>query len=382
MHRLISPFRMHWESISHFSLIVLLVLAGTANITNSFMLKWAFSDGDSGEPIKSLRYLENGKAEKPYIFRSSLIQMIGAVIDSIPQSQQQNIFEKLTRKGGIRNKFFSGLTTEKWTARTGLLYCTAYALTVALTAAYLLACYFIAKSATFGLGIKQENSSADAVVCLMSCSLLTPFVFSRWGHFYDFADFCLIMLTFLAFIKSRHFIFIILIILASINKETVFIFPLMLIPLSKRFKFTTWALICSAGVGFLIRLYLMNQWSENPGSNSYWQFSENIIFWLNPISYIGFGSILAPGVPTPHAGNILVLAPLIYFFRKGLSNLPFDVKIFSLLSVLVAFSLVLVVGYKDEFRAASPAFPALLITLLAAKSTSNPTTTLDKLGRS
>jgi len=53
----------------------------------------------------------------------------------------------------------------------------------------------------------------------------------------------------------------------------------------------------------------------------------------------------------------------------GYRALPSDVRLFSLVSIGVAITLVLLVGYKDEFRAASAAFPAILVTLVASRGT-------------
>jgi filamentous hemagglutinin family protein len=95
---------------------------------------------------------------------------------------------------------------------------------------------------------------------------------------------------------------------------------------------------------------------------------ENLLFWLNPASYMRFYNLIGKGIFTPSLQNPLILIPAIVFFRHAWQESGTRYRRYFLAAFIPLAILSALFGYADEARNFSLAFPAIVLVALNAAS--------------
>lgn len=354
--------RVSARGFSRFAIVLLVVLVCSANISNSFLLRWGFKDRQPAETYThsfSLVGMMNGDAPRPFVYRSALPQGLKWVVQQVPTEQQERLFKSIKRYDSLRNGYFPGIPDAHWTPVVALTYHLTY---LALT----LACMGIVWL-VYLLGRQQGLTWGQALGTAVGFSLLYPLTFQQGGYYYDFTELLAALATVHACLRRRWPLVLAFAWLGALNKETFFLVPVALafLPIEGSDRRTRWAWLGLALAGcLLIRHLIMQAHAGNHGEMVQVHAWENLMFWLDPRSYLSFYNLAAKGILTPSIQNPLVLVPLVVFLRMAWRHSDAGLRRHALAAWIPLVGLYALFGYKDEVRALALGLPALLLVAM------------------
>lgn len=342
-----------------FGIAFVLMMVYTGNITNSFLLKWSFRDdvqGLSSEPNFGLLHMMNGTSPKPFVYRSRLPQAMKHFAENLPAPSLDSLYRSITRLDSLHHAYFSKVPQQDWSPASALVFHLMYLFIVIAT---ILMLWLI-----FRLARLHGLTYAEALGLVAGFGFLYPLTFQSGGYFYDFPELAGALLALYAFLKNRMLLTTLAIAVASLNKETFFLFPLALYALhpserSLRSRLAWTALqtlLC-----LLSRHWLMSGYAQNPGGMVEFHLWDNLRYWFSPSSYFSFTNLVGKGIFTPSLQNPLLLVPLAVYFRACWQRAPMPHKRFLQAALLMLTPLFVLFGYQDEFRNLSLAFPAIIL---------------------
>ncbi|MCC8397499.1 hypothetical protein LJ656_33665 [Paraburkholderia sp. MMS20-SJTR3] len=346
-----------------FSIVFVLLLVLAGNITNSVLLKFGFRDDhklDGYAQSLTLVSMMEGTAPRPYVYRATFAKAAKQIAARLSPELQQKFFKSISRYDSLRHSYFSGVPDEYWTPVVAITYHIVYFFVVLSMVLTLLVVYKLARmhGLTFG----------QTLGFLAGFSIVYPLTFQQGGYYYDFIE---ILGVFSAcfFVLKRWMIPCTLVIaLFSFNKETFFLVPLALFFLHERdvsMRSRIGWLLLQIACCFVSRHFVMNGYDANSGSFIEVHAKENLLFWLNPGSYVRFYNLIAKGIFTPSLQNPLILVPSIVFFRHAWRQAGTRYKRYFFAAFLPVAALFMLFGYTDEARNLSLAFPAIVLIALA-----------------
>lgn len=100
--------------------------------------------------------------------------------------------------------------------------------------------------------------------------------------------------------------------------------------------------------------------ADLPGQSTEWHFSENLAFWLSQSSWMGTENIYAIGVELPRMTYLYFAAIALVI---GWSQGPNMVTLSATVAFFGLATLLLFMGFRDEFRNISLATPLLILTV-------------------
>ncbi|MCW8408042.1 hypothetical protein OQJ13_03550 [Legionella sp. PATHC035] len=304
----------------------------------------------------------NGDAHKPFVYRSLLPRGIKWFIEQLSLDNQKKLFQLINRKDSVRSHYFSKLSIGSWTPVIAITYNLMYLTIVLATIGILLIVYL--------LGRMHHLSFGEALVFMISFSLLYPLTFQTYGYYYDFIELLGILCACYFVLKQQRIMYTICIAVFSFNKETFFLVPLALFflhPEQVTLKTRLIDLALQLLICFASRFYIMSGYEANLGNFVEYHFRENIAFWTKPTSFFKFYNVIAEGVRTPSLQNPLIAVPLFIFFKHVWNESPQRYRNYFWAAFLPLIPLFICFGFKDEFRSFALAFPAItLITLHGA----------------
>ncbi|MFC0400807.1 hypothetical protein [Paraburkholderia rhizosphaerae] len=349
-----------------FSIVFVVLLVCCGNITNSVLLKWGFRDDqpiDRYEHTFGLVGMMEGAAPKPYVYRSSVPKAARWIAEQVNPDLQQKLFKSITRYDSLHHAYFSGVPDRFWTPVNAIAYHLVYfgvTLAMALT---LLIVYRLARS--HGLRFGQ------ALGFLTAFALVYPLTFQKGGYYYDFFEILGAFSVVYFFLKRRLLFCTLLVAVFSLNKETFFLVPAALfflfepeVPLRKRFAWLAIQLIICA----ITRHLIMSGYAGNEGGFVDLHGVHNLLYWLNPLSYIGFYNMVAKGVLTPSLQNPLIAVPAAVFSYHAWRRSPVLHRRYFLAAALPIAVLCACFGFEDESRDAALVFPAAVLIALSGAS--------------
>lgn len=349
-----------------FSIVFVLLLVCSGNITNSVLLKFGFRDDHKlagyAQSLTLVSMME-GTAPKPYVYRSTFAKVAKQMAGQLSPTLQQKLYKSITRYDSLRHSYFSGVPDLFWTPTVAITYHIVYFFVVLSMALTLWLIYKLAR--THGLSFGQ------ALGFLAGFSFIYPLTFQQGAYYYDFIE---ILGAFSAcyFLLKRWMIPCTLVIaFFSFNKETFFLVPLALfflhqweVPIRNRIGWLVFQLTCC----FVSRHFIMSGYEANSGGFIEFHAKENLLFWLNPASYVRFYNLIAKGIQTPSLQNPLILIPAVVFFRHAWRETGTRYRRYFIAAFLPLMVLFVLFGYTDEARNLSLAFPAIVLVALNAAS--------------
>jgi hypothetical protein len=356
----LQPFvrRLLWLSLLYFTLATC-----TANVTNSFLLKWGFRDQHGVGSFDLVSVIER-TAPKPFVYRNLIPTGIDQFVDSLGEQTRQKLYAKITKANALKNHYFPDVPSALWTPRFALDFHLLYLFVLASFALTLIVLRKIYLH-------YHPDEQSGALLSIVVFSFAYPLTFQSGGFFYDWFELLGVALTFYLYVTNRKNWATLALFATSFNKETAFLlaFGLYFLNADGESQARRWVrlavqlLLCLAS-----RAIIMSGYESNPGANVEFHLLENLRFWLNPISFLKFDNEEALGVFTPNVQNILLLPILFIWFRQGWRRVDESIRRFFKAELLLLVPLFLLFGFQDEIRAFSLLFVPCFVVLAAGFS--------------
>ena len=192
-------------------------------------------------------------------------------------------------------------------------------------------------------------------------ALILPLSFRGGGGFiYDFSELGLLSLGLHMLLANHLTLFLAVLPLMVINKESNIIILLfsIIVMFSRLSKVKALLHLMVQGVVGLIPFFLVKwHFADHPGGAVEFQLWDNLRFWLKPSSYSAFMTTSVFFIPFPNPSNVL-LAPLLGWlaFSKWHEK-PALLRTLFVAAVFINLPLLLLFCYRDEFRNLSLVFP-------------------------
>jgi hypothetical protein len=343
-----------------FSLVYFVVAACTANVTNSFFLKWGFRDQHGIGSFDLISIIEKS-APRPFVYRRQVPAAIDALVNSLNEATRQAAYRKLTRANALKSHYFPDVPDRLWTPRFVLDYHVLYLLVLLSFALTLL----VLRKIYLRL---YPHDRSGGLLSLVVFSFVYPLTFQSGGFFYDWFELLGIALTFYLYLARRKNWATAALFVASFNKETTFLLVPALYFLNpdgessvrRLFRLGVQLLLCLTA-----RAVITTGYDANPGAGVEFHLVENLEFWLNPLSFLRFDNEYALGVFTPNVENLLLLPIFALWFKHGWSRADESLKRFFTVQLLLLAPLFVLFGFRDEVRAFSLLFVPCFALLAA-----------------
>lgn len=334
----------------------LVIGACTANVCNSFFIKWGLRERTTYVGLESVI---NNTAFQPYVYRGTIPRLVDKAVSKIDNETQLKLFKSLSNSDVLRNHFFNGVPAESWTPRLAIDYHAMYGL-IALSFGIIL--IFLRK-----IFLHYKPSFSGSILAISLFSLMYPLLFNHGAYFYDFFELLGLTASTYYFIKNKKLLASVILLLTAFNKETAFVaaFGFLFLhdadyPKTKRIYYFLFQMFTC----LLARYWIMLPYSNNADSALHFHLFDNIIYWLNPLHYLKVLNVYAPGIYVPAIENILLLSWLVVWVKFGWENLPSNLKQFTLGIFIPNFMLFFTFGSRDEFRNLSLSLLAIFILLI------------------
>lgn len=344
------------KKLFRFSVLWIVLVACTANICNSFFIKWGFRDDSA---YASMDKIIAGSAHQPYVYRGVIPRLVDQAVSRIPAKKQEQLYQKIIVSDELRHHFFHKLPAHLWTPQLALDYHLLYGLILLST---LLILIYLRK--LFLVFYTDFSASLFAVILF---SLMYPLTFKRGGYYYDFFELLGLTVSTYYFLTQHKLIGSLLLILTAFNKETAFVSALGLFflhsketSIQSRLAFLT----LQIGVCLWVRHWIMAPYTGNTDAALHFHLLDNAKFWLNPLSYLKLSDFYTLGLFSPTIQHLLVLPWLSFWIWSGWQSLERMYQRYVLGIVIPNLVLFLTFSTKDEFRNFSLSFIALYIVLI------------------
>lgn len=325
---------------------------------NSFYQKWGMRDGD-GAWDNDARYsfvmMIEGKAHKPFIYRSLLPATANAVEAAVPENIRAWALQQLKQKNWweVRN-----LTTQMRLApQLRDEYLLRYYFVYYACVAFMFAALFVMRAICIEIGLGKIAATISP--CLFSIAYV--YFMSMGGFFYDFPEVFFMAWAFLLALRGRWLSLIPVTVLATLNKEVFIVYLLTLYPLVRLRASTAKALLITGGViamGAATHLIVRQIFAGNPGGAESW-LRESIKFYTDLSNLIAFEVNF--GIVTPRAYSLFTFVLLAALIVGGWRRLSSALRQHAWMALALNAPLVLFFCGPGEMRNFSLCFIALFI---------------------
>lgn len=345
----------------------------TTMMLNTFLMNWSFLDGTNWN---SLKVVLDGTAHQPVVYRRLMPEMVKLMRAALPPAAKKVLsdtvapqFYQFYTRPLIAHyeKLYPAMTKQASLDWEDPEYRVAYVLMYYLCWVCLFSSLYVLRLIASCLGNVTNDTTAAVKECAPVLAVLClPFSFLNGGYFYDFAEFLLLSLALYASLTGNLGILVISLTMAVINKETAWVFAIFLAPiLHQKWGTKKAALSLTLIVSYLLLITqtIQSRYSSNPGSAHGLALFDNIQFWTAPANWWAVGDHIGRGFFFPRLTLLLILASgLIY----GLRAAPKHISLAAVASLLGASLLLLLIGFRDELRNLSLAFPLFYAFVVSA----------------
>lgn len=313
---------------------------------SGFAGKWGLRDGDHRSGVEVML---DATATKPFLYRQFVPMLANYVNNIAPQQFKDRVLsidpsQTFTRmvdavKPSIHFRYV-------------IVY---YASYIALFLSL-----FTLRQLLIDLGVRNIVS----IVAPMVFVLAFPYLQTKGGYFYDFTELLFASLAFLAAIRGRVDLLILVTLLATLNKETFIFFLPALYPVL-RYKLSTksalnavfLAMLMAGIVNVLFKLVFIH---ANGGAAEL-HFIENMEAYLQPWTY--FGHEKTYGIVGPSGaffGTIIVISIIVL---RAWNHCQMQVRQHLCIAAAINFPLFFVFGWIGELRGLSLLFIGFVILI-------------------
>lgn len=332
-------------------LLLLLYAAVTTIALDRFMTRWGFG-GDN--PKRGLHAMLEHRAELPFAYRVLTPELIARVSAWLgPHLAEERVDFILEETPLLRYK----KRRERWDLEKAVAFHVGYVVLFAALLAALVAARALGAAVYRGPPLYVDFGPALA-------GLLLPLTFWRGGYLYDLPELLFLFLCVLCVVRERWWAFYPLFVLACFNKESNVLLAAYTVGFSIwRLPSRAWLPHAAAQVmiGAAIVVGLRVAFADSPGSGAWFFLPANLLYLMNPSTYLGTFEGFGPLVPFPLAFHAisLFLVGFALFWRFG--DKPTGVRRTLAALAVTLLPLYIVFGFLDEVRALSIAFPVFYL---------------------
>jgi hypothetical protein len=325
-----------------------------------FYAKYGFHDLTDAVPDTqrfTFEKMVDETAYRPAVYRQLLPMIARGVESLIPQQERievnKKIIEKIKANRSASHVFYQGSALSE---NLVLEYLVVYALSFISL--------FVALFLMRSVCIELIEDRVAATLAPVAFAITLPLLLSKSGYFYDFPEIAFMAAGMWCAIRRRWLLFYLVTAVATVNKETYFLYAISLFPFFYSGKWK-WSDFANASglivVGALINAYVKYRYRFNPGVVAEFHLWENLRFYLNPMSYVRFA--INDGVITPNEFNIVNIFMVAWLIRSGWKFLGCGVKWHILLCAAINFPLFFLFCAPEELRNLSMLYMALVLLI-------------------
>jgi hypothetical protein len=339
-------------------------MAVCAMVLNIFMQTRSLEEGSKSFGLAAML---DGSAERPYVYRHLVPMIASNAAELIPAEDRDAFVKYHFDKYHLKQQYFgkakyANQTIEPWTPSYAIKYHFVYLM-------MFLSLVGLAYLLRFLGGALIQGTQLFVLTMPILFLLLLPMSFIHGDFFYDFPELFFLCGLLLAAAKSHYKWWVILLPLATLNKESNVLVPLLYLPMVVS-NANSWrkktSIIFSVVVSLAAYCYVKFIFSGNPGGTAVWQLGNNVEFWLTPGNYFLWHDFYAPMIQFPRGINILYIALLASLIGYGWKESPQEIRKLLIMALLINIPLWLVFCHYDEMRNLS--FIFLPLYLFAAQS--------------
>jgi hypothetical protein len=355
-----------------FSLAALYFMVAAAAHAGIFS-KWAFRDNDSDSARLSLIKILDGTADRPFVYRQ-LLPMIANGLDEIVPGRLKRAVARLD-SGQHLDSVFSH-ATDSANPRFEFRYDAVYSMTFV---SLLLSLFFLR-----AVCLRLTANSIGATVAPAVFALFLPLLMTGGGYFYDLPELLLFAVAAWACVYRRAWLLPAVTLLGTLNKESFLLFLPALYPLLRIGYTPRWSKLMVVGcltlsgvVGLLIKWV----YRHSPGMAMENHLRENLYYYLNPHSYLGFE--LNYGILSPKEVSVISVALVLTVFLLGWRSMPASARQSLKIAAVINMPFFLVFCSGGELRNLSlcyVGFVCLICSAINSSPSDGPVAT-DSAGR-
>jgi hypothetical protein len=339
-----------WSNI--FLLSVIFWMAAAASFSG-YIAKWGLLDTGG---MNNIERILDGTAERPYVYR----QLVPAIANFADTNLSSSFKNAIIGKHDIDKIYVktSGFAKAKLRFRYLIVY---YSTFFALFASM-----FILRS------IVLENGASQAISILspIALALALPYFETVGGYFYDNVEILFLSLSFLFALRGKFVLLLIIIVPATLNKETFFFFLPTLYPLLRVYRTPVMsALILGVAVAIsgAVNVAVKYVYAANLGQPAIFQLWENLRGYAMPWFYRR--TEITYGLIGPAKMSFITVAVIALLLWHGWKSCNFTVRQHMVLAAVISLPLFLTFASNGELRNLSLLFVG--ITIIISKAVSN-----------
>lgn len=293
-------------------------------------------------------------AERPFAYRVLTPVLINSAVSLIPESVISKLEKDLLFDSNLLRYVH---VTENWDAAASAKY--------HLTYFYLFICLLITIFALRKLTrIIYDPPAAVLDFAPAPALILLPMTFIHGGYMYDFPELMFFIVAFVLILRSHWPLYYLIFPLAVLNKEMGFFIILFfaVLKFKEMPKPVFWGHIAAQFIiGLAILIFVRILFADNPEPLHSVRIFTNLLFWINPLSYLKFYETYAPLLGIPRGGNIILLFLLIFAISYKWKEKPIQIRTLFKFSAVLMLPLFLFLGNRDELRGLALIFPSIYL---------------------
>ena len=342
--------RIEWEMykkiISSLILIAVCFVVTSAAFSGYFSKK-AFYDKDKTYGDFSAVSMLKGDTQKPYVYRQLLPYSAGLIEDNLPNNIKEKIKLWITKdRGGVNNNVIYNTYAQAIDSDNPNTIIQYYILYIFSYISLFLS-VFVLRQISIELAIDKASATLAPLIFI----LLIPYLQTQAAFFYDMSELLFMALAVLMTLKKRYFSLIIVVILATLNKESFLAFSLTLAPflvkdlgLKKAAFLQVLLIVIAATINFIIKM----KYANNGGGVVEWHFMQQLNALFSISSYIKYDFVY--GVIAPKGYNIFTIIIIVAIVSSSYRFLPEVAKHHLLIALAINLPLFLLFCFPGELR--------------------------------
>lgn len=329
---------------SYFLLGVLFWIVAAASFSG-FVGKWGLLDGANRNGIEKML---DGTANKPFVYRQLVPWVANAASGIVPDAVKGAVVEKI-KPSETFTRAASANSPEIRFRYIVVYYSSFVAIFLSL---------FVLRAVVLQVGCGEF----EATLAPIAVMLAFPYLQTVGGYFYDSVEILFLSLVFLMALRGNVLALVVLVIPATLNKETFFFFVPALYPILKsyygarRAAYLVLIFILTSGA---VNVLIKQMFSGAAGGAAEFHLFGNLTHYIQPRTYRQLE--ITYGIIGPHGMSIVTLVAIAIIAYRGWSYCSNEIKQHILVALAINVPLFMTFAAAGELRNLSLVFVGFTI---------------------